>query len=226
MSEAARLRAIAAAAANAAERWALPAIEGPIVGGRRARDAAQERAVEAERARGYEAGVAAARAEMQPQSAELAARGARLDALLTALARPLAQLDEEVQAELLRLALAIGKQLARRELRADPTQVIALIREAVGQLPVAARGVHVHLHPEDAAVVREHLSAPAEQRAWSIVEDPTQTRGGCLVRTESSLIDARFESRVQALTSSLFGDERAAERCASAAADAERADEH
>jgi flagellar assembly protein FliH len=210
MSEAARLRAIAAAAAAAAERWALPAIDGPIVGARRARE--QERVVEAERTRGYEAGVAAARTEMQRQSAELAARSARLEALIGALARPLAQLDEEVHAELLRLTLAIGKQLARRELRADPTQVIALIREAVGQLPVAARGVRVHLHPEDAAVVREHLAAPTEEHAWSIIEDPTQTRGGCLVRTESSLIDARFETRVQALASSMLGDERTAGR--------------
>src|SRR5690242_13725669 len=64
MSEASRLRAIAAAAA--AERWSLPAVEGPIVGGRRREvDPAQTAlALEKERSRGYEAGLAAARAEI------------------------------------------------------------------------------------------------------------------------------------------------------------------
>ena len=218
MSEAARLRALAAAAA---ERWALPAVEGPIVGARRsAPTEAQVRAAQAEQARGYEAGLAAGRTEIQRQSSELATRIQRLDAVLGALAKPLAQLDEQVYEQLTRLALAVGKQLARRELNADPTQVIALIREAVGQLPLSVRDVRVHLHPEDAAVAREHLAAPAQERAWSIVEDPTQSRGGCVVRTDSSQIDARFETRVQALLVSLLGEERAGQRGTAAEADA------
>ncbi|HTV53133.1 MAG TPA: FliH/SctL family protein [Steroidobacteraceae bacterium] len=218
MSEAARLRALAAAAA---ERWALPAVEGPIVGARRsAPTEAQVRAAQAEQARGYEAGLAAGRTEIQRQSSELTTRIQRLDTVLGALAKPLAQLDEQVYEQLTRLALAVGKQLARRELNADPTQVIALIREAVGQLPLSVRDVRVHLHPEDAAVAREHLAAPAQERAWSIVEDPTQSRGGCVVRTDSSQIDARFETRVQALLVSLLGEERAGQRGTAAQADA------
>ena len=216
MSEAARLRALAAAAA---ERWALPSVEGPIVGARRAAPTeAQRRAAESEHARGYEAGLAAGRTEVQRRIGELTARVERLDALLAALGKPLAQLDEELYEQLTRLALAVGKQLARRELSADPTQVIALIRETVAQLPLGVRDVRVQLHPEDAAVVREHLAAPAQERVWSIIEDPTQSRGGCAVRTESSQIDARFETRVQALLVSLLGEERAGPRGAAAAA--------
>ncbi len=214
MSEAARLRAIAAAANAVAERWSLPAVDGPIIGSRRPGPSAeaQARAREAEHARGYETGLAAARAELAQQIAEAQARVQRLDALLAQLARPLAALEDEVYEELTRLALAVGKQLARRELSVQPTQIIALIREAVGQLPASAREVRVHLHPEDAAVVREHLVQPGEERAWSVLEDPTQARGGCLVRSASSQLDARFESRVQAIVASLCGDARARPR--------------
>ncbi len=214
MSEASRLRAIAAAAAAAAERWSLPSVEGPIVGGhRRERDPAQAaRALEAERSRGYEEGLAAGRAEIDRLKAELDARAKRLDSLLALLAQPLASLDEEVARQLARLALAIGKQLARRELAGRPDEIIPLIRDCVGRLPAAARDVRVHLHPDDAALVREHLAAPAGERAWMIVEDPTLARGGCLVRTDASQIDARLESRVAAIASSLFGDERASPR--------------
>ncbi|HTW37412.1 MAG TPA: flagellar assembly protein FliH [Steroidobacteraceae bacterium] len=216
MSETAgRLRAIAAAAAAAAERWALPPVDGPIVGA--CREAASEsggadQGSQAERTRGYEAGLAAGHAELQRLTAELEGRAKRLDTLIAQAARPLAALDEETFKQLLVLALCIGKQLARRELKANPTEIIGLIRECIGRLPASAREIRVHVHPEDAALVREHLASPAAERAWTLVEDPTQSRGGCLVRTETSQIDARFESRVNGIVSALLGDERSSER--------------
>jgi flagellar assembly protein FliH len=201
----------------------LPNVDGPIVGLRRdapsrARDADATRATESARQaeidRGYEAGVSAGRAELQKQHDTLAAQVARLDAILGLLARPLPTLEGEVEQQLVLLALAVGKQLARRELKADPGQIAALIREAVGRLPAAARDVRVHLHPEDAAAVTERLATPGQERAWSVVEDPTLTRGGCLVRSENSQIDSRLESRVNAMVSSMLGEERAAARLA------------
>jgi flagellar assembly protein FliH len=213
MSETAgRLRAIAAAAA---ERWPLPKVEGPILGihGDRATQGSEaEGAIQAQRTRGYEAGLAAGRAEAQRLTAELASRLKRVDSLLTQLARPFAELDEQTLKQLLVLALSIGKQLARREIKANPAEIIGLIRECIGRLPAASRDVRVHLHPEDAALVREHLATPAAESAWSLVEDPTQSRGGCLIRSENSQIDARFESRVHGIVSTLLGDERASER--------------
>jgi flagellar assembly protein FliH len=197
------------------QRWALPEVDGPIIG-RRMTDA-EVRAVERENhARGYEEGLAAARAEVNARLAQLDARIKRLDSILSLLARPLEQLDSEVEKQLTLLALTVGKQLVRRELRTDPAQVIGVIRETVGRLPAAARDIRVHLHPEDAAAVREHLATPSSDRAWSIVEDPALTRGGCVVRTDTSQIDARLESRVNALVSAAFGDERATPRTADA----------
>ncbi len=73
-----------------------------------------------------------------------------------------------------------------------------MIRECVGRLPTAAREVRVYLHPQDAAVVREVLAEPTSDRAWNIVEDPTITRGGCVVRSETSQIDARLDARLNA----------------------------
>ncbi len=80
------------------------------------------------------------------------------------LAKPFDELDAEVERELLTLAMALARQIVRRELKTDPTQIIGIIREAIAALPVAARDVRVHLHPEDAAVVQQHL-APDRKRA-------------------------------------------------------------
>jgi flagellar assembly protein FliH len=202
----------AAAAVEAIKRWSMPKVEGPIIG-RRVGEAETRAAEQGNRARGYEEGLAAGQAEIKRQTAELNARIARLDSILGMLARPLETLDDEVEQQLTLLALTVGKQMVRRELKTDPAQVIAVIRESVGRLPAAARDIRVHLNPEDAVVVREHLSVPTSgDRAWTIVEDPALSRGGCIVRTDTAQIDARLDSRLNAVVSAAFGDERATHR--------------
>ena len=200
------------------ERWRLPEVDGPIIGRSREerRAAAAEESARLARqtaeARGYEAGMARARAETGTRLAALEERVKRLDAALQLIGRPLEQLDTDIEGELAQLALAVGKHLARRELRIEPAQVIAILRESLALLPAAAREVRVHLHPEDAATIREHLTAPATERAWTIVEDPTLSRGGCVVHNQSSRIDARLEARIAAVAASVLGDERCAPR--------------
>lgn len=201
------------------ERWSLPVVEGNVIGRpideRKAAAAAEaiaRVAREQSEARGYEAGMAKAKAEMEGQINELKARIQRLDKLLSFMGRPLEELDADVEKMLLQLTLTVGKQLARRELRIDPSQVIAIIRESLQELPTAAREARVLLHPEDAAIVRERLAEPVSERAWKIVEDPTMSRGGCVVKTETSRIDARLESRINTIIANVLGDERAPER--------------
>ncbi|MGC8520467.1 MAG: flagellar assembly protein FliH [Steroidobacteraceae bacterium] len=197
------------------ERWQLPEVSGPVIGlaeSRRRQDTELQQVLQQAEARGYQAGLERAQGEVRARLAALEERAQRLDAVFRVLARPLDQLDAEVEAQLVQLALAIGKQLVRRELRIEPAQIIAIVRDSIGQLPLAAREVRVHLHPLDAAAVREHLSAGNGERVWTLVEDPTLARGGCLVQSDSSRIDARLESRIAAVAASALGDERATDR--------------
>ena len=100
------------------------------------------------------------------------------------------------------------KQLFRREIRIDPTHVIGVVREAIQLLPIASRNVQVNLHPDDAALVRESLSPAEGEPAWTIVEDPLISHGGCRVTTENSQVDATAEARLQAVINNILGDER------------------
>lgn len=140
--------------------------------------------------------------------AEVRKQVERLEGMFYDLAKPFEALDAEVERELLTLAIALARQIVRRELKSDPSQIIGVIRDAIAALPVSAREIRVHLHPEDAAVVRAHLSPTESERAWSIVEDPVMARGGCQVVTATSRIDGRLETRVGALLSELLGTER------------------
>jgi flagellar assembly protein FliH len=201
-------------------RYELPSITGMqgAVQGRRSGKTVQEledleqrtydEAFAKGQAEGRAQGLAAAERETRGQIQQLQARVERLDTIINSLARPLDELDPEVEDQLLQLALSIGRHLVRRELRIDPSQVIAVIRETVALLPASARDVRVHLHPEDAAVVREKLAAPVGERAWTIAEDPVMGRGGCRVSTETAQIDARLETRIGSVMSALLGDDR------------------
>jgi flagellar assembly protein FliH len=153
---------------------------------------------------GLQEGAAAGRDQLKTQVA-------RLERLFASLTRPLADLDEAVEQQLVALAMALARQIVRRELKQDPTQIIGIVREALAQLPVAAREVRIQLHPQDAAIVREHLAPAEQERAWSLVEDPMMTRGGCQVLSATSRIDVRLETRLGALLSELMGGERDAE---------------
>jgi flagellar assembly protein FliH len=190
--------------------WTLPQVEGPVVGRRRVADLnlLEREAWEQGFAEGREDGRAAALKEQQGLTESLRARVQRLEGLLNLLSRPLAELDESVLRQLATLAGAIARQLVRRELRAQPEQIIAVIRETVALLPAAARDVRIHLHPEDAALVRERLVEPATSRAWTLVEDPVITRGGCRISGENSSIDAQVETRLGAAIAAVLGDER------------------
>ncbi len=76
-------------------------------------------------------------------SRSCARASAQLDVVMRSLARPFEELDKEVEEQLTLLALTVGKQMVRRELKTDPAQVIGVIRECVGRLPAAARDVRV-----------------------------------------------------------------------------------
>ncbi len=187
-----------------ASPWTVPAIDGSegkgyLTAGRL--EALQKEAWDEAFQKGHAEGVKAG-------EEEIAARARRYDQLLQSLSKPFDRLDEEVEQELVELAIAMTKQLFRREIRINPSHVIGVVREAIRLLPIASRNVHVHLHPEDATLVRETLTPAENEPAWSIVEDPLIERGGCNVTTDNSRVDASNEKRLQEAIRSLNGDER------------------
>ena len=135
-------------------------------------------------------------------------QGAEFVALLESLAAPFKELDERVETELLDLVIGISKQLVRREIQSHPDQIIAIIKEGVNALPIAAQQVTLYLHPEDASLVRQSLSLDEMTLPWSIVEEPLLTRGGCHIETETSRIDMTIENQMAILVTAVLGGER------------------
>ena len=153
--------------------WELPQINGPVVA--RTRRAADLDALEREAwdsgyAEGREAGILAVRQEQQAVLDELQGRVQHLDAIIEFMAKPIADLDLQVQRQLAILAGAIARQVVRREFKVNAEEIIGVVRETLSLLPITAREVQVHLNPEDAKLVRARLPEVTSERAWSIIE--------------------------------------------------------
>lgn len=139
----------------------------------------------------------------QAEAAELIQR---MRGLLDGLAQPATELDDAVEQELVHLVLCLAQQVIRRELQLQPGEIVGIVREAIALLPLSAREVKVQVHPDDAAFIRELLGEG--ETAWQLVDDPGVTRGGCIVNTARSRVDATLEHRLAALAADMLGDER------------------
>ncbi len=152
-------------------------------------------------AKGYMEGLAQGQSEIQHQVKNLSA-------LMASLAMPLPDLDNKVVDELVQLSMAVVRQMVRRELKISPGEIVAVVREALNLLPVAAAEITLELHPEDAKIIRENLLHPDASSSWKIVEDTLLTQGGCRVLTNTSRIDATVEKRMNAVIAEVMGGER------------------
>jgi flagellar assembly protein FliH len=137
--------------------------------------------------------------------------------ILNSLIPSVESLDREVEQELVLLATTVARQLVRRELRTEPGQIVAVVREALSVLPSSDRRLRLHLHPEDVRIVRDALQLSQLEQPWTLIEEPTLARGGALLETEASRVDATVESRLNAVIAALWGGERLGERGADAA---------
>ncbi|HIO53744.1 MAG TPA: flagellar assembly protein FliH [Chromatiales bacterium] len=205
-----------------ARAWQMPNVGGaePVTanGLQGLQKSAYDEAYEEGKAAGFEYGH---REGLESGRGALTQRLKFLDGLLSTLDTPLADLDDQIENELTTLAIAIAKHLIRRELKIDPAQVVGVVRETVKLLPVTARNICLHLHPSDAELVRELLEVHDTDLGWRIEEDPIVARGGLLVNTDSSFIDASVENRIASVASSLLGGDRSEDKELSVSDDAE-----
>jgi len=157
------------------------------------------------REQGHKEGSAQAKTESQQLYNELAA-------LFNSLSNPVSQLDDELESSIAELTLAIARQLVRREIKTEPGEIVAVVREAVRALPISARNPTIYLHPEDMQLVRNALSLGDDEKSHRLEEDILLTRGDCRVETESSYIDASIEARLSAIAINMLGDERSQDK--------------
>ncbi|VAW54130.1 hypothetical protein MNBD_GAMMA06-113 [hydrothermal vent metagenome] len=152
-------------------------------------------------AKGYMEGLTQGQQEIQQQVKNLSS-------VIATLVMPLSGLDNHVVDELAQLSMSVARQMVRRELKASPDEIVAVVREALHLLPAVIAEITLELHPEDAKIIRKNLAHTEAASQWNIVEDVLLTRGGCRVSNSTSRIDASVEKRMNAVIVEVMGGER------------------
>ena len=115
-----------------------------------------------------------------------------------------AKLLEEAADEVVGLAFAVAQRVLRREVEADPTAALPLVRELL-QRAAAGTQVTVRLSPRDHAMLSAHDALP-ESAGLDGVHfrlDATITPGGVLVETAAGGLDGTIETQLELIEEAL-----------------------
>ena len=144
------------------------------------------------KAKGHAEGYAAGHDEGQR---EARASAMQIDTVLRNLQQSIKELDQQVADRLLATAIEIASQMVQQSLRVKPELLLPVVREAVATLSAHSGHPALFAHPDDAALIREHLGEQLAHNNWRIIDDSQLTRGGCRAELGASEVDATFETR-------------------------------
>ena len=78
----------------------------------------------------------------------------------------------------------------------------------IDSLPVDYRNMVIHLHPRDASLIKKEIKNYSQySEQWKIIEHDTLSPGGCIVETDTSLINATVDQRVEQMVQQIYDQE-------------------
>jgi flagellar assembly protein FliH len=117
-----------------------------------------------------------------------------------------AQANDVIADDMLDLALDLAKAMLKTALAVRPELVLPIVGEAIRYLPSLQQPALLFLHPDDAALVKDHMQDELNKAGWRVAEDAHMERGGCRVETASNQIDASTSTRWQRIAAALGKD--------------------
>ena len=159
------------------------------------------------RLRGYDEGHAEGLAQVQADNLALQQE---LTQTLTQLGQQfgqeLTQAREALARQLLDLALDMAQAMLCQALELQPERLLALIDQALQELPLVRPPAVLRLHPQDLELVKAVRGSELQAAGWRLAADVQLARGGCLIETGDQQIDASLPARWQRLQHSLGRD--------------------
>lgn len=194
---------------TAYQRWELSSFDQNSLSGGSASysAAAQQRNQQKIQDEGHAAGYAIGHAAGYATGIQQAqAETTQIHLLLQNLQEGLSQMDQQIAQSLLDLALEVANKMVRETLQVKPELILEIIREAIGALPQFNQNAHLILNPDDAELVHKHMNDELAHAGWKIFTDAKIQRGGCLVKTAHSLIEATTQERWKRILQSMGQD--------------------
>ena len=156
--------------------------------------AAEDNALARAREEAYRQGMVAGR---QETATHTDAERAALKQLCESFREMTQELEQGLANDVLSMSLELAKLIVRQSVRVKPDLVLSVIREAVSGLAGLDEYTTIHLHPNDAALLRGAAGEDPmfASLPWKIIDDAHIERGGCRLETATTEVDATLETR-------------------------------
>lgn len=160
------------------------------------REAEQQGAVHDSRQAGYQDGYRDGLVALESFKQSFAQQmTAQIGTLVAGFDAAFGALEEQIADGVARTATALARQVVRSELAVRPELVAQVASDAINAVLLSARHMHVHVHPDDQALVAEGASDALAARGAQLVVDASVPRGGCRIESDIGDIDANVHTR-------------------------------
>lgn len=128
-----------------------------------------------------------------------------MQTLLDQLHQPLANVEKNVEAQLLQLVVQLTQAVTKHEAKTNPDILLSAIAEGVKALPGQESKIQILLNPQDIRLVEEQFGAGHIQaQGWQLLAAPQLSPGGCQIENSTSNIDLSVKSRLSEVLESFL----------------------
>jgi len=107
--------------------------------------------------------------------------------------------------QIVQWAFAVAEKIITAEIQINRDVVLAAVQDALGR--IQGEDILLRVNPEEAPLVQESLDSLAPGVSLRVVADPRIERGGCLVVTSETAVDAQPSVMLQNLRLALIGED-------------------
>lgn len=144
----------------------------------------------------------------------------RMSQVFTNALKELASLKDNIiansEGDLVELTIAIAKKLVCCELKQHPEFLIDVIKEAIKASKIENE-ITIRINHEDRVILEQHAGELIEflrkttfnKTAKIVIEDDTfMTQGGCVITTDTNIIDMTYESRLESVMKAITSKQK------------------
>lgn len=118
--------------------------------------------------------------------------------LISSIQDPVAEVEKELEEELVLLAVSLAKGVIRSEVKTNSDLIFQALSEGLKVLPIQEKHYQIHLHPSDIELVKNHFSEEdIAKHHWDLIESPELSAGGCEIVTQANAVDITVERRAK-----------------------------
>lgn len=153
---------------------------------------------------GHEAGIETGLSEGKETVNNLAQEW---QALVQQLHTPLANVEKNVEEQLLHLVVQLTQAITLQEAKTNPDIITSAIGEGIKILPSQEAQTQILIHPEDMKVVEGQFGSDyIIEQGWKLLAAPQLDRGSCQIENSTSNIDLSIKSRMKDVLESFLQD--------------------